>query len=175
MRNKRFFKAGFTLLEVIIALGFFALLTCTALSLLHLGTHSFSCSDEKAAVQYELRLAQDKIVQDIRESQLLKDRPVKVVNEQKIVIEKWEEVNGTRIKVKITYMLNSDGQLMRQINRLENGSFVSLMPVTEIKVVPVFKERDNPSDYYHIQLKGLNSRGDKALQVVETGLGRRVE
>lgn len=175
MKDKKFWKKGFTLLEAVIALGFFALLACAALSLLHIGTFCFSYSDEKAAVQYELRLAQDRIIRDIRESQLLKDRAVTVVNEKMIVIEKWEEVNGSRTKVKITYMLNSDGQLIRQINRLDTGSFVNVMPLTEIKVLPAFIERDKPSDYYYIQLKGLNNRGDKTLQIVKTGLSRRVE
>lgn len=175
MKGEKFWQKGFTLLEAVIALGFFALLACTALSLLQLGTSCFSYSDEKAGVQYELRAAQERIVQDVRESQFLKDRPVTVVNEKRMVIEKLEDINGTSTRVKITYMLNSEGQLVRQINRLDNGSLVSAMPLTDIKVVPVFKEAGNPASYYYIKLEGVNSRGDRILQMVVTGLGRRVE
>lgn len=174
MQGEKFGEKGFTLLEAIVALGFFALLACAALSIFRLGVCCFDYSDEKAAVQYELRTAQDMVMQDIRESQLLKDCPVMIVNDRKMVIEKWEEVNGSSTKVKITYMLNGEGQLVRQVNRLDNGSLVSVMPVTDIKVAPQF-EKDLSSGFYILRLQGFDSRGQRVVQTVETGLGRRLE
>ncbi|WP_159432300.1 PilW family protein [Thermosyntropha lipolytica] len=170
--NRR--EAGFTLLEVLIALALAVFIAGAALSLFSLSSRAWAYSEEKSAAQYELRMAQDKIWQDIKESRLIKDRPVKIVNEQRLVIEKEEEINGVLTPARITYMLNGKGQLARRIDKLPEGTYVSLMPLTEIKVVPQFEEIGE-GGFYRIILKGFNAKGDKIVQVLETGFTRRVE
>ncbi|MBO8159236.1 hypothetical protein [Thermosyntropha sp.] len=172
---KRFFSIlnedGITLLEMLIAVAFLAFIAAAGFSVFYCSGRAFAGSGEKAELQFEMRNVMMRIASDIKESLYLKDVAVKVAGGV-LEIEKREDVNGTMTEVLVCYYANNEGQIMREVRRLQDNSLVYVMPLTEKKVVPIFTEKDGDKGFYEIKLEGVNEEG-RTVYVLNSCIGRR--
>lgn len=177
-------QEGFTLVELLTALALLVIIASGLLSIYWSGTAAYNRDNKKSSVQYDTRVASDRINTDIRECiDLWEDKnavpPVnnieggiqvqdatgtEVTSGPQLYLEKNEAVNNIDTDCKIIYKVDANKILHRQRNKFTTNAFIDSTAITENPVNITFTKLGN--GFVKIDIEMLDDKGNKLYELV---------